>query len=165
VGEEGEGGVIEEGLGEEFGGGVLGREADDAVAVAGFEVVVGWVVGIHAEGMVERVEEVADGFLDDFEVTDHLILVEFVGFEDEFDFTGVAVGELAFVWVLGEHVPVFDVDGFADAEGHGWGIGRVELGKDRERYPLGGMASIFGDRMILNPSYLPGFGGMGGRLA
>jgi hypothetical protein len=44
-----------------------------------------------------------------------------------FDFTGVAVRELAFVRMLGEHVPVFDVDGFADSEGHESGkIGRVD---------------------------------------
>jgi hypothetical protein len=39
----------------------------------------------------------------------------------------VAVRELAFIGMLGEHVAVFDVDGFADAERHGeGGIGRVE---------------------------------------
>ncbi len=129
VGLEGEGGMLEDGAGEEFGGGVLIFEADDAVAVAGFEVVVGRVGCIHAEGVVEGIEPVADGVFDDFEVADHFVLVEFIGFEDEFDFPGVAVRELAFIGMLGEHVAVFDVDGFADAERHGeGGIGRVERG-------------------------------------
>lgn len=84
--------------------GVLRGEGDDAVTVDFLEGVVHGIVGVHAQGVVELGEEVSHHFLDGFEVKDHVLRVQFFGGEDEFDFAGVTVGELAFVEVFGEEV-------------------------------------------------------------
>jgi len=115
--------VIEDGLGHQFRGRVLVLEADDPVAIAGLEVCVGRVVGVHAKGMVEAVEPIFQSHLDDFEVANHLVFIEFRRLNHDFHLPGVPVRELALVRMLGKHVAVFDVDGLADAVGHGKNVG------------------------------------------
>ena len=108
----------EDRLGEDFGGRVLIFEADNPIAVATFKVGVGGIGRIYAEGVVESVHPGTDGVLDDLEIADHLVLVKRLSFQDELHFPGVAMGELAGIRVLGQHVSVLDIDGFADAIGH-----------------------------------------------
>lgn len=118
---------VEDDLGHDLGRGILGLEADNPVPISFFELWVGLVVGVHAEGMVEGIQVVLDSLLHDLEITDHLVLVEIVSLKDELDFAGVTMRELALVRVLREHVAVFNVDGLADPEGHeglGKGCGR-----------------------------------------
>lgn len=110
--------MVEEGLSHQFGGGVLVLETNHPVAVAGFELRVGRIIGVHAHGVIELIEPVAECGFDDFEVTDHLVFIEFRRFHDDFHLPGVSVRELALVRMLGQHVAVFDFDGFADAVGH-----------------------------------------------
>ena len=114
--------LIEKGLGHQFGSRVLIFEADDAVSVSVLELPVGGICSVHTQSMVERVKPHSDSILNDLEVTDHLVFVEVVGLDRELHLPGVSVRELALIRMLREHVAVLDVDGLADAVGHGlWG--------------------------------------------
>ena len=110
--------MIEEGFGHHLSRRVLIFEANDTIAVALFEVSIGWIVRIHAHRVIESLQPSTDRLLDNLEVADHLVFVELGGFEDKLHFPGVPVRKLALVRMLGEHVAVFDVDGFTDSVGH-----------------------------------------------
>ena len=109
----------------QLGGGVLFFKSYDALAVKRAQGRKGRVIGVDAEGVIERLKKRPDGILDDFEITDHFIGVEICGFEYEFDAAGVTVRKAAGVRVFGQHVTVLDVDGFADAVGHESQVPRV----------------------------------------
>ncbi len=111
-------GVVENSFCHDFGSWVESFETDDALAVGFLEEIELWVLGVHAEGVVVGLEEVVDHLFDEFEIKDHFVIVERVGFENEFDFTRVTVWEAALVWVLGKKVAVLDLDHFANSVGH-----------------------------------------------
>lgn len=117
--EKGLGGMVEKGLGHKLGSGILVLKPNDAVSVKRLEGLVCPVGGVHAQGVVEGVEPLADGLFHDLEVANHLVFVEVVGLDNELHLAGVTVRELALVWVLREHVSVLDVKGLADSIGHG----------------------------------------------
>lgn len=115
---EGFGGDIVESFCQDFGGGVLIREGDDSFAVGLPEGGEEGIRGVHAKGVVVGIDERGDGFLDDFEVADHRVGVEVIGFEEEVDFAAMAVGEAAVIRVIRKLVTVFDFDRFANPVRH-----------------------------------------------
>ena len=110
--------MIENGFGHEFGGRVLMFESDDPVTVTLLEVRIGRIIRVHAESVIESIKPLTQCRLDDFEIADHLIFIEFRRFQNKLHLTRVPVRELALVGVLGEHVAIFDLDGFANSVGH-----------------------------------------------
>ena len=78
-----------------------------------------WVVGVDGEGVVESVDEVGQGEFEGFEIANHVVVVESVGGDDDFDFPGVPMGVSASAGVFGEHVATLDFECFADFVGHG----------------------------------------------
>ena len=83
-------------------------------------------LGVHAERMNPRVQECAHGFLERFEIADHFVPVKVIGFENELDFATVAMGKFTEVGMLGEHVPAFDLKGFANSVWHSGSSGVSE---------------------------------------
>jgi len=112
--------VVEECLCQHLGRGFGILKGNDSIPVGFFEGFKHRVLGVHAEGMVEGVQIVADGIFHDFEVADHAMGIEFIGLDNDFYLATVPVWKTALVRVVREHVPVFDFDGFADAKGHGF---------------------------------------------
>jgi len=110
--------VIEEGFGHHLSRRVLIFEAYDTIAVTLFEVSIGWIIRVHAHRVIESLQPSTDRLLDNLEVADHLVFVELGCFEDKLHLPRMPVRELALVRMLGEHVAVFDVDGFTDSVGH-----------------------------------------------
>ena len=110
--------MIENSFGHEFGGRVLMFESDDPVTVTLLEVRIGRIIRVHAESVIESIKPLTQCRLDDFEIADHLIVIEFRRFQNKLHLTRVPVRELALVGVLGEHVAIFDLDGFANSVGH-----------------------------------------------
>ncbi|MEX1118687.1 MAG: hypothetical protein WEB60_07820 [Terrimicrobiaceae bacterium] len=76
--------------------------------------------------MVEGVEKVTDSILHNLEVADHAIGIEVVRLEDDLNLPAMPVREAAFVRVMREHVPVFNLDCLADAVGHSGSFGVSE---------------------------------------
>ena len=92
--------MLENGLGDNFSGGVEVFKPDDSFAVGLFEMWVLGVVGVHAECMIKLVQKVTDETFNDFEVADHLVCVEGVRNEYTFNLTRVPVRKTALVGML-----------------------------------------------------------------
>ena len=55
---------------------------------------------VDAKCMIIRVDVFTNGILNDFEIADHAILIEVIGFKDKFDGSAVTVREATFVRVF-----------------------------------------------------------------
>ncbi len=104
-------------FGHEFRSRILKFKTDYPVSIEILECVIGFVIGVHAHGMIQGVEVILDCLLHDLEVTNHLVLVQVFRLEHEFNFPSMPVWKLTLVWMLRKHVAVFNIDGFADSEG------------------------------------------------
>ena len=104
--------------GHDLSSGILVGERQYAVAVDAPEGLEVRVLGVHGHGVVPRVEEILDDQLHDFEVADHVVVIEGIGRQDDLDATRMAMRIFAVLRVLGEHVTVLDFEGFADSIGH-----------------------------------------------
>lgn len=105
--------------GHDFRGWLDGIKADDVFAISFLEGFIHFVLGVHAERVVEGVDVFSDGFFQDLEVAYHACRIQFFCFEHKFHFACVTVGKFAFVRMHGEHVTIFYFQCFADSEGHG----------------------------------------------
>ena len=99
---------VEDGFGEDLGGGVFGFKGHDPLAKGGFELLEVGVLGVDADGVVEALDVIAHGVLEHLEIADHLVLVELIGLQDELDFARVAMGKFAEVRMLRQHVTALD---------------------------------------------------------
>ena len=96
-------------------GRVLPLKGDDALAVYAAELIVMRVGCIHAERVVELLEELTHHFLYGFEVEHHVIFIQRLGGEYQLYAARVPMRERAAAGVLGEQVAALQLDGFADA--------------------------------------------------
>lgn len=94
-------------------------ERDDAFAVDVPEGFVVRIVRVHAQGMVEFPKKLAHGFLNGFEVYDHVTLIQRLGRQNQLHATRVPMGELTAPGMFGKQVPAFQFYSFANAE-HGF---------------------------------------------
>lgn len=76
-------------------------KSDNAVAIGGLEFCIFRIIRIHAHGVIKGLDQVVYGNGNDLEIAYHVVLVQFVGFQDEFNPAGMAVWELTFIGVLG----------------------------------------------------------------
>ena len=99
-------------------GGVLLLKGDDAVAVNAAEVLVMSILCIHAERVVELLQEIAHHLFNGLEIQHHIVFIQRFCGEHKLHAAGVPVGELAAAGVLGEQVAALQLNCFANAE-HG----------------------------------------------
>ena len=99
---------------------IFAIKANDAIAICFFEKFKFWVLGVHAKGVIISFQKISDHAGDEFEIKNHLAIIQGVSLKDEFNFASVPVGKSALIRVLGEEVAVFDLDHFANAIWHGW---------------------------------------------
>lgn len=91
---------------------------NDAFSEALFEFLESRIVGVHADRVIVAVEPLTEDEFEDFEIADHLPIIERIAFEDTFDLSGMAMGKAALIGMLAQHVTVFDFKDSADAIGH-----------------------------------------------
>lgn len=100
----------EEVAGKDFCGRFGVRKSDNPVTEGLAEGGEHGITGIHAEGVVEALNESIERFTQSFEVTDHAVGVQFVCGDDDLDAAGMAMRKTAFIGVPREHVAVFNLE-------------------------------------------------------
>ncbi len=107
---------------------VFAFKTDDAVAVSFFKELKFGIIGIHAECVIIGFKEIANHATNEFEIKNHLSLVECIRLKNKLHLARVSVRKTALIGVLGEEVAVFDLDHFANSVGHGEGSVNAEGG-------------------------------------
>ncbi len=111
--------MIEKSFGQNLRRGFRVFEGNNTLPVGFFEGLIHWISGIDAESMVKLFEKRACREFDRFEIANHPVFIELIGFKNDFDPATVPVREAAGVGVACQHVAVFNFESFADAVWHG----------------------------------------------
>jgi len=64
------------------------------------EVLISRIVSIQAHGVIVSFKQWTNGLLNNFEITHHVVLIEFIGFQYEFNTPRVTMRKVAIVRVL-----------------------------------------------------------------